>query len=153
MTAAPLVSTMAAPALAAAPNGSGGPLTPASLDRPVATTSIGASAPPGLDRPASRGPTAGVESARALNMATGQAGRTSRVRQARPDVDNRPAAAGYVVRPGDTLWAIAARQLGPHATAAQIAAQWPRWYASDRSVIGDDPNLIRPGELLRAPPP
>lgn len=57
----------------------------------------------------------------------------------------------YVVRRGDTLWDIAARHLGPAATAAQIAGEWPRWYAANRQVIGADPDLIRPGQQL-APP-
>lgn len=56
-----------------------------------------------------------------------------------------------VVRPGDSLWCIAARALAPRASAARIAASWPRWYAANRAVIGPDPNLIRPGEHLTAP--
>jgi nucleoid-associated protein YgaU len=56
-----------------------------------------------------------------------------------------------VVRQGDTLWQIAARQLGFRAGEAEIAAEWPRWYAANRSVIGDDPGLIIPGTLLHAP--
>lgn len=56
-----------------------------------------------------------------------------------------------VVRRGDTLWDIAARALGPDAAAADIAASWPRWYAANRSTIGPDPDLIRPGQLLRPP--
>lgn len=55
-----------------------------------------------------------------------------------------------VVR-GDSLWAIAARQLGPQATRQQVAHEWPRWYAANRKVIGPDPNLIRVGQVLTAP--
>jgi resuscitation-promoting factor RpfA len=58
---------------------------------------------------------------------------------------------GYVVRRGDALWDVAARHLGPNATAADIAREWPRWYAANRAVIGTDPNLLRPGEVLHAP--
>lgn len=57
-----------------------------------------------------------------------------------------------VVR-GDSLWVIAARHLGPHATPQQIAREWPRWYATNRTVIGSDPNLIRVGQVLTAPSP
>jgi nucleoid-associated protein YgaU len=57
------------------------------------------------------------------------------------------------VRSGDSLWLIAARRLGPQATDMQVATAWPRWYAANRSVIGDDPALIEPGQLLRAPHP
>ena len=55
------------------------------------------------------------------------------------------------VRAGDSLWAIAARRLGPAATREQIAREWPRWYAANRSQIGADPDLIQPGDVLRAP--
>ncbi len=56
-----------------------------------------------------------------------------------------------VVRRGDTLWDIAARHLGSGAGAAEVAAEWPRWYAANRDVIGSDPGLIRPGQRLTAP--
>jgi hypothetical protein len=56
-----------------------------------------------------------------------------------------------IVRPGDTLWQIAARHLGPAATDARVAAEWPRWYTANRSVIGDNPALITPGTVLHAP--
>jgi hypothetical protein len=56
-----------------------------------------------------------------------------------------------VVRPGDTLWHIAARHLGPGSSAADVAAEWPRWHAANRDRIGPDPHLIRPGLRLRAP--
>lgn len=56
-----------------------------------------------------------------------------------------------VVRPGDSLWSIAATQLGPFATDTEIAAEWPRWFRTNRQIIGADPGLIRPGQVLRAP--
>lgn len=55
-----------------------------------------------------------------------------------------------VVR-GDSLWAIAARHLGPDATPAAIAAEWPRWYAANKTVIGTDPDLILVGQQLTPP--
>jgi nucleoid-associated protein YgaU len=55
------------------------------------------------------------------------------------------------VRPGDTLWAIAARSLSGRRTPDRIAAAWPRWWAANRSVIGPDPDLVRPGQVLTAP--
>ena len=58
---------------------------------------------------------------------------------------------GYIVRRGDALWNIAARHLGAGASAADIAREWPRWYAANRSVIGPNPSLLRPGELLLPP--
>jgi LysM repeat protein len=58
-----------------------------------------------------------------------------------------------VVRRGDTLWDIAADHLGPGANNTQVAAEWPRWHAANRSTIGPDPNLILPGQRLRIPDP
>lgn len=65
----------------------------------------------------------------------------------------RPAAAPttYVVRPGDSLWAIAARHLGPGASNAEIAAEWPRWYRANREVIGSNPSLLYVGTRLAVP--
>ena len=58
---------------------------------------------------------------------------------------------GIVVHRGETLWSIAARHLGPMATAAAIDAECHRWFATNREVIGDDANLILPGQLLSPP--
>ncbi|MEH0111037.1 LysM domain-containing protein [Tersicoccus sp. MR15.9] len=52
---------------------------------------------------------------------------------------------------GDSLWSLTARQLGPLATDVEIARQWPRWYDLNRDVIGPDPAVIRPGQVLRVP--
>lgn len=59
--------------------------------------------------------------------------------------------AEVVVHRGDTLWDIARRQLGPDATDAEVARAWPAWYDANRAVIGEDPGLILPGQLLRRP--
>lgn len=59
----------------------------------------------------------------------------------------------HVVRPGDSLWSIARAHLGPQATDTEVAAEWPRWYATNRAVIGADPHLIHPGQHLLAPEP
>lgn len=55
------------------------------------------------------------------------------------------------VRPGDTLWAIAARSLPADATDAQIAAATRAWHHLNRAVIGADPNLIFPTQRLIPP--
>ncbi|MFG2950600.1 LysM peptidoglycan-binding domain-containing protein [Streptomyces adustus] len=44
----------------------------------------------------------------------------------------------YTVRPGDTLSGIAARH----------GIDWQRLYAANRAVIGDDPDVILPGQRL-----
>ncbi|OMH35170.1 LysM peptidoglycan-binding domain-containing protein [Tersicoccus sp. Bi-70] len=64
--------------------------------------------------------------------------------------DAAPANTATVVA-GDTLWTLAARQLGPLATDLQIARLWPRWHALNRDLIGADPGMIRPGQVLRVP--
>ncbi|GIG39665.1 LysM peptidoglycan-binding domain-containing protein [Cellulomonas phragmiteti] len=55
------------------------------------------------------------------------------------------------VRPGDTLWGLAARALGPDASDAAIAAEWPRWYAANAATIGADPDVLQPGQVLTVP--
>lgn len=70
-------------------------------------------------------------------------------RSSGPAVDHQYG--GVVVTPGDCLWRIAARTLGPNPTNAAIAAEWPRWYEANRAVIGADPDLLHPGMVLRAP--
>ncbi|MGB3187308.1 MAG: hypothetical protein WBB15_15750 [Ornithinimicrobium sp.] len=56
-----------------------------------------------------------------------------------------------VVRQGDSLWAIAAQELGPGASDAHISARWPQWYAANRLTIGPNPDRILPGQILAHP--
>lgn len=108
--------------------------TPASpmVDRPA--TPFVASPPPA----AKRTPTG------AAALVTGAAHRDA------VDPSHR-SADGYVVRRGDTLWDIAARHLGPNASAVDISRAWPAWFDANRAVIGTHPSVIRPGELLVPP--
>ncbi len=72
---------------------------------------------------------------------------------ASPSVDP---ARSVVVRPGDSLWALAERAVsatGQPATAAAVAVAWPHWWSANREVIGADPDLLLPGTVLRAPEP
>ncbi|MEN8234469.1 MAG: LysM peptidoglycan-binding domain-containing protein [Actinomycetota bacterium] len=61
----------------------------------------------------------------------------------------------YVVRPGDCLWRIARALLternGSTPSSVEIARLWPAIYVANRAVIGDDPNLIFPGQHLEIP--
>jgi hypothetical protein len=59
--------------------------------------------------------------------------------------------ADVVVRRGDTLWDLVRHHLGPDATDAEVAAEWPRWHEANRGVIGPDPGLLLPGQVLQAP--
>ncbi|GAA1495721.1 LysM peptidoglycan-binding domain-containing protein [Paeniglutamicibacter kerguelensis] len=56
-----------------------------------------------------------------------------------------------VVRPGDTLWSIAARHLAPESTAGDIAESWPQWYAANRELIGPNPDSLDVGMVLTEP--
>lgn len=47
----------------------------------------------------------------------------------------------YTVQPGDTLWGIAQSQCGDPSV-------WPSIYADNIHIIGNDPNLIFPGQVL-----
>jgi nucleoid-associated protein YgaU len=50
----------------------------------------------------------------------------------------------YVVEQGDTLFSIATSQLGD-------GSKWPEIYDLNKSVIGDNPALIHPGQKLTIP--
>ena len=63
------------------------------------------------------------------------------------------AANPVLVRPGDTLWALAERSLPPGAGDAAVTTGWHRIYDLNRARIGPDPDLIHPGQRLRLPPP
>ena len=76
--------------------------------------------------------------------------RTEHQALARPPLPG-PRPTAYVVRPGDTLWAIARRHLPSSATDRDIAQAWPRWYAANRAAIGPDPSMLMPGTRLRSP--
>lgn len=52
-----------------------------------------------------------------------------------------------VVAPGDTLWGLTAARL-PGAGPAEIAAVWPVVHEANRDVVGADPDLIHPGQVL-----
>jgi nucleoid-associated protein YgaU len=56
-----------------------------------------------------------------------------------------------VVNAGDSLWGIAKDHLPTGAGTAVIDATWHRWYEANRGVIGGNPDLILPGQHLRAP--
>ena len=79
------------------------------------------------------------------------AGATAASAPSGSDTPSGPAAGTVVVQAGDTLWGLAARSLGPDATDAAIAAEWPRWYAANAPAIGPDPDVLLPGQVLTVP--
>ncbi|MFC9771867.1 MULTISPECIES: LysM peptidoglycan-binding domain-containing protein [unclassified Pseudarthrobacter] len=52
---------------------------------------------------------------------------------------------------GDTLWDIVRGQLGTNASDIDVALEWPRWYEANRAVIGQNPDVLLPGQVLQAP--
>lgn len=103
-----------------------------------------------------------VSTAGALALSPAQADReTAPVRATAQDhslnglrLPDRPIAAvdrSVLVKPGDTLWAIAATSLPPGASDADIALACSRWYATNRATIGNDPDLIHPSQRLNPP--
>jgi LysM repeat protein len=64
-----------------------------------------------------------------------------------------PAHSSAVVAPGDSLWSICQERLGPSAPPRQVALEVRRIYEINRNRIGDDPDLIFPGQRLALPPP
>ncbi|MGW0767882.1 transglycosylase family protein [Streptomyces sp. NPDC002676] len=77
-------------------------------------------------------------SAATQHTATESSATTKAAPQRPAKAPERPSHGDYIVREGDTLSAIAAR----HGTT------WQRIYAANKPVIGDDPNLIVPGQRL-----
>ncbi|MGY1731837.1 hypothetical protein ACI798_09955 [Geodermatophilus sp. SYSU D01045] len=73
-----------------------------------------------------------------------------------PAVPDWPAPGGHVVLRGECLWAIAAADLrartGAEPTDAATAAAVERWWTANAAVIGPDPDLLLPGQVLRPPP-
>ncbi len=62
-----------------------------------------------------------------------------------------PPVAAVVVRPGDTLWDLAAATLPASPGVSRIDRTWRAWYAANRRTIGPDPDLLLPGQRLIPP--
>ncbi|MDJ0792527.1 MAG: LysM domain-containing protein [Acidimicrobiia bacterium] len=66
-------------------------------------------------------------------------------------VSELPVPPTYEVQRGDCLWSIAKAILaerGPEPQGGDIAELWKAIYRANRDVIGDDPDLILPGQIL-----
>ncbi len=66
-----------------------------------------------------------------------------------------PAPGAHVVLRGECLWSIAEADLrvrtGADPAPAAVAAAVQRWWAANAEVIGDDPDLLLPGQVLTPP--
>ncbi|MGA4777775.1 LysM peptidoglycan-binding domain-containing protein [Cellulosimicrobium sp. AB352] len=67
------------------------------------------------------------------------------------DVPGPEAAPEVVVVRGDSLWSIASRHLPAGSTDRQVAEAVERWHVTNAHVVGADPDLVRPGQVLVAP--
>lgn len=59
------------------------------------------------------------------------------------------------VEAGDSLWSLSAAHLADGTRPpddAAVAAYWPRVHAANHDVVGPDPDLLLPGQVLRLPP-
>jgi nucleoid-associated protein YgaU len=73
-----------------------------------------------------------------------------------PDWPAGPDVAGaHVVVRGDCLWHIAADRLraslGRHPADGEVAVAVQAWWSANAEVIGPDPDLLLPGQILRPP--
>ena len=71
----------------------------------------------------------------------------------RPTGTAATVASTVVVRPGDSLWSIAAGLLPAGAPDPEVTAAWHRLYRGNLARIGADPDLILPGTRLVVPGP
>lgn len=78
-------------------------------------------------------------------------GEAPRARGRTPLARPEPATARYQVRPGDSLWDIAARHLGGSPSPAEVGAAWRRLHHANRDVVGADPDLLATGSWLVLP--
>lgn len=74
-----------------------------------------------------------------LNALTGTGQEGENPRPGAPDSSKT-----YTVRKGDSLWAIAKRNYGS-------GTKWRTIYDANKSVVGSNPNLIYPGQVLTLP--
>lgn len=70
-------------------------------------------------------------------------------------IGREPSSRTHVVRSGDSLWRIAEQTLANRTdgtvSSSDIARFWPVVYEANRALIGEDPNLIFPGQTLQIP--
>ena len=71
-------------------------------------------------------------------------GKVTSVSMIRSASENTPSKKTYTVKSGDSLWKIAASLLGD-------GSKWNKIYEANKTVIGGNPNLIQPGQVLTIP--
>jgi LysM repeat protein len=67
-----------------------------------------------------------------------------------PAAASSVAGSSYRVQPGDSLWSIARRLLGPGASAGEVAREVARlWRLNEQRIATGDPDLLHVGTVLR----
>ena len=78
-------------------------------------------------------------------------------RATRPVAAPAPAPSRTTSRPGDSLWRLAEAELraasGREPSDADVAAYWPRIHATNRVLLGPDPDFLLPGVPIQLPAP
>lgn len=151
-----LVAVPAGPALAAPGAPSASPHPAVSSAFPAVPAPVLAPLPlvPDLDRPAARAPAPASAAAPAAPPSPGSlAAPAAPPAPARPSAPlASPATKPVVVHTGDSLWSIARAELPSDGRSdAAVAASWPRWWQANYAQIGDNPNVIQPGQQLTPP--
>jgi nucleoid-associated protein YgaU len=118
-----------------------------SSSEPTSTPSAGTRRSAGSDRPGrpEDGRSSSRRGTRRVERNPVRATRTTDVVDAAPGEST-----SYTVRPGDSLWRIAERHLGPRATTTATAQEVARLWEINHQRIGTgNPDLIFPGQTLR----
>lgn len=169
------VSLASGAGVAAGSNAAVGPAGYGAAGTPVAAAAVGGSAaytahqpagPIDADWPETGSAGAGIPTPRVnpafrattpaptgIDWPTGAADATSRPLRRHVSAHHRRHITPHrvVVQAGDCLWDLARAHLPAGASDARVAREWPRWYAANRALIGTDPNLIHPGQVLIVP--
>lgn len=136
---------------------------PAEADTGLTIADIGpsrASMPPtamiGADNPVAEAWTTGASSAfNDPGAATSTAKHLPAEMQTAEDLATAdPGPETWVVEAGDHLWAIAAETVADrtgHTDEETVGAYWQRLIEANRHVVGDDPDLIHPGQVIELP--
>ncbi|KRF30232.1 LysM peptidoglycan-binding domain-containing protein [Nocardioides sp. Soil805] len=136
------------------------PHDPHGITRRLVLAACGAAVVAGVSAPAMAGQGGDLERLAGLPLPdratashpTGPAS-TARPVAVRPATVEAPAGDEVVVRAGDSLWSLAASRLPGSATPGEVDRAWRAVYAANRTEIGADPSLIRPGQRLHLPGP
>lgn len=121
------------------------PLTPLGWGEAPAT---GGSSPKAPDAPGTEAPSTPGDASQDDAAATP----SPRTESSSDPAASPQSASTVVVRPGETLWSITDDLLGPAPDhPSEIATSWPLLHEANRDVIGTDPDLLEPGQVLTVP--